>query len=309
MPNIQKNNTDSRASLRQDRYENEIEGVSMKTLETGLWWAKNRRNVFRIFIVFLIIISVISWGYTIFGFGSYLLIGMNNDEQMVKNLVQDKIISHDYLAQSAAKNLIYGTTGIIENDGKYDLYAQISNPNQKHWGAFSYCFTASAGEKSCGKSFILPGEQKYVLSLAQIFKNQPSGVNFLITNIVWQKIDNHKISDWDKYRNDHLNISVKNASFTPAASNDVSEKIGLNTLSFNASNNSAYSYWEAPFTIILSNGGRIVDINSYIIDNFNSYDSKEIQITFPGTIGSVSNISITPNINITDETIFKQPNE
>lgn len=309
MPNEQKNKANNKNSLRQDRYEKEIEGVSMNTLEAGLWLAKNRHNLWRIFIFFLIAISAISWGYTLYGFGSYLLVGMNNDTQMMKDFVQNKIISHDYLVQNAAKDLIYSTTGIINNEGKYDLYARIKNPNAKHSGLFSYCFTTTAEEKSCGSDFILPGEQKYVLLLAQNFKNRPSGVTFSVDNLTWQRLDGHIIPDWKKYRDDRLDFSINNTIFTPAASNEISEKINLNTLSFTAINNSAFSYWEVPFTIILSNGGKIVSLNKYITSNFISYDSREIKITWPGTIGSVNNINITPDINIVDGRVYRQPNE
>lgn len=303
------NDANNKDSLRQDRYETEIEGVSMNTLEAGLWWVKNRRKLWLTLIISLIVISAVSWGYSFFGLGAYLLSGMNSDSQMVKDLVQTKTVTQNYLLAAAAKNLIYSSTGIVSNDGKYDLYAQVKNPNAKYWGEFSYCFTTAAGEKSCGKDFILPGDKKYVLSLAQAFKNWPSSVTFLAKDIVWHKIDNHLIPDWNKYRDDHLNISVKNVVFTPAATNEISEKIGLNTLSFTAVNNSAFGYWEAPFTIVLSNSGKISSINSYVIKKFISYDSQDVKITWPGIIGAIDSTIITPDINIMDGGNYQQPNE
>jgi len=309
MPNEQKNKANNKDSQRQDRYETEVEGVSMKTLKAGLWWTKNRLNLRRILIIILIVFSVISLGYSLFGFGSYLLVGMNKDYQMVKDLVQNKIAGQDYLLQAMAKGLTYSSAGIISNDGKYDLYIQVKNPNVKYWGVFSYCFITAAKEKSCGSDFILPEEKKYILSLAKTFKNRSSSAVFSITKMTWYKIDNHTIFDWNKYLNDHLNISIKNKAFIPAASNEVSEKISLNTLNFTALNNGAFGYWEAPFTIILSDNGKIVSVNRYIINNFISHDSREIKITWPGIIGPVSDISITPDINIMGKGVYQQPNE
>lgn len=309
MPNEQQKKSSNQDSLRQDRYENEIEGVSMSKLKTGLWIAKYRHRLWQIFILLLVAVSVISWGYTIYGFGSYLLVGMNQDSQMMKDFVKNGVIGHEYLVKMEAKDLIVSETRILSNNGKYDLYALIKNPNLKYFGSFSYCFTVIGEEKSCGTDFILPGEQKYVLALAKDFTNRPSTAIFSITNHSWQRINNHNIPDWKKYRADRLNISVKNAVLTPADTNEISEKINLNTLSFTALNNSAFSYWEAPFTIILSGGGKIINVNRYVINDFISYDTREIKITWPGAISPVSSLSITPDINILDNGVYKQPNE
>ncbi|HTX87228.1 MAG TPA: hypothetical protein VMC41_04165 [Candidatus Nanoarchaeia archaeon] len=299
-------NNKSRASL--ENFESEVEGVSMKTLEAGLWWAKNRQKLRIILIIFLIIVAIGSWSYTLYGFGYYLLVGMNADNRMITTLVQSKTVDQNYLNQEQAKNLILSPAGYLPNADKYDLYLSITNPNSRWWAAFDYCFTRPDGEKSCGSDFILPQEKKYLISLAQSFNSAPADLSFSFTDFTWNKINNHLIADWNSYQSERLAMEINNQTFTPASANEVSEKIGLNTLSFNIANNSAYSYYEVPLTIILtSGGGQIVYLDRYTLNDFTSFASRDIQITWPGAIGDVSGINIAPDVNILDQGVYEPP--
>jgi hypothetical protein len=290
-----------------NRYETDVTGVSMKTLEAGLWWAKNRRVLRITLITFLILVSIVTWGYSLYGLGSYLLVGMNADNQTIKNFMQSNLIGQNYLDQGLSKNLTLSSVGYLANDSKYDLYLQATNPNARWWTTFDYCFSRPNGEKSCGSDFILPGENKYILSLGQTFSADPGDINFSYNNVSWNKINNHVIADRTNYRAEHLNVAVKNQLFTPAESNAASEKISLNSLTFTLINNSAYSYWEMPMSIILTNGRRIVYINHYTISDFISYESRDVKITWPGTVSGVTNINITPDVNILDQGVYQQP--
>ncbi|MDD4901856.1 MAG: hypothetical protein PHE24_01845 [Patescibacteria group bacterium] len=307
MADKQKLDANKKTGVNLNRYETDVTGVSMKTLEAGLWWTKNRGILKNILIIFLLSVSILSWGYTLYGYGYYLLVGMNADEQMVKNLAQSTMVGQAYLDQLKAKNLILSPVGYLALDGKYDLYLQATNPNARWWAAFDYCFTRSAGEKICGKDFLLPGEKKYILSLNQSFNASPNDLKFALTDIVWQKINNHVISNWPQYQADHLNIAVEDQLFTPAKSNAVSEKIALNTLTFKLANNSAYSFYEVPLTIILTSGNRIVYLDRYTISNFISREKRRAEITWPGTISDVTGINITPDLNILDQGAYRQP--
>ena len=297
----------SRSSASLDRFETEVEGVSMKTLEAGLWWTKNRQNLKVAFIILLVLVGLISWGYTLYGFGYYLLVGMNADNQMITDLVQSKTVGQDYLNQGLAKNLSLSTVSYLVNGDKYDLYLQISNPNLRWWATFDYCFTRSDGEKSCGSDFILPQGKKYVISLAQSFSSSPNDLTFSFSNFTWNKIDNHRIADWNSYQNARLDLVVKDQLFTPAEANAASEKIGLNNLTFNLTDDSAYSFYEVPLDIILTSGTQIVYIDRYTLSDLTSFESRDIKITWPGSIANVTGINITPDLNILDQGVYQQP--
>jgi hypothetical protein len=307
MANGQMNSNKNNINL--SRYETDVEGVSLNKLEAGLWWTKNRKNLKSFLVFVLLAVSLVGWGYTFYGFGNYLFFGMNQDEQTIKALVRSETVGKDYLDQNAAKKLSYSSVGVVANEGKYDLYALVKNINSDHWGEFSYCFIAGSGEKTCGNDFILPGESKYILSLAKEFSKLPSSVSFLPSNDVWHRIDRHVIPNWRAYRSERLDISIKNQVFTPASSNELSEKVALNALSFSIANDGAFGYHTLPLTIVLFSGSRVASVNRYVVTDFPSYDQREIKIIWPGSIGSVNNISIVPDINIADQGVFEKPNE
>ncbi len=298
---------DKKNDINLNRYETDVAGVSMKTLEAGLWWTKNRAALKIALIVFLLLVSIASWSYTIYGFGYYLFVGMNADEQMARAMAEMTTVNHSYLVQIAPKNLILSPAGFLPNGNNYDLYLQITNPNSRWWATFDYCFALPDGEKSCGNDFMLPDNNKYLLSLNDPFKANPNNLNFSLTNLVWNKIDNHQISDWSSYLANRLNIAIANQLFTPAENNTVSEKVPLNSLTFTITDNSAYSYFSVPLTIILTNGNRLVYIDRYTLDSLTSHQSRPVEITWPGTMGGVTGIDITPDLNILDQSIYQQP--
>ena len=152
------NNTDYKAPDL-SRYETDVEGVSMNKLETGLWWIKNKELVKKIAMLILIIVSVISWLFTFYGFGYYFFKGMNEDEQMVQQLVSTTTLSPQDLADRAVKPPILSAVNILPDNSKSDLYISLHNPNLNYRGTLSYCSMAGQTEIGCGNNFILPDDQ------------------------------------------------------------------------------------------------------------------------------------------------------
>jgi hypothetical protein len=289
------------------RYETDVSGVSMKNLEAGLWWVKNRGKLKKGVIAVLLAICVISVGYALFGFGHYFLKGMWDDRKLVSDLVNTTTVSPDFLEQRAAKDLSLSAISVLENGSTYDLYLSVQNPNPRHWGSFSYCFKTGEIELECGTDFLLPNEKKIISALGLKISSRPTNARFIINQIGWKKLSAHDIPDWSSYKNERLQIEIKNVSFKPAAASDLSEKISLNSLSFSASNRSAYGFWEAPLTIILYRSNRIVGISKYTLKELASYDTREINITWPGDLSGVNDIDIIPDINIMNEGNYLRP--
>ncbi len=281
------------------------EGVTTKQLEIGLWYVEHKQLFRKLFYGFLILVGVVSWTYSIYGFAYYLARGMNEDSILVKQLVETNSIGHDYILQISAKPLSIAPIGILRStDKKYDLYAQLTNENQKWWVEFDYYFIAAELQTPKAKGFILPGETKYFFSLAQDFTYEPDQAQLIMENISWQRIDQHKISDWNQYYQEHLNIESADIKFTPSNSSPLSEKLNLNQLSFNATNHTAYNYWDIGFAILLYGGGELVNVNHYTLNDFMSGEKRFIEISWPGAIGWVDSVKVIPEINIMKDDIY-----
>jgi hypothetical protein len=296
--NITSNNTQNVEKYR------DLEGITLNKLSFGLWWVKNRSGLRKTLITFLIIICSVSWGYTLINWGYYYAVGYQLDEQMTAQLVQTSTVHQSYLLSKAAKPAIVQQVGVIENDGMYDLYAILKNINTKHIGQLSYCFMSGTEELSCGKDFILPGEQKYFLALAKDLERRPSSINFRINRQQWSKLNPHDYPNWSRYRSAHLDFPIGETDFIPAVDSERSEKLKLNLLKFSITNNTPYNYYEAPLNIVIFRRGKIVGVSRYVIKYFDSNMTEDIEITWPGAIMTVDEVEIIPDINIIDESVY-----
>lgn len=281
------------------------EGITTKQLEIGLWYVEHKRQLKMVLIGFLILISAVSWAYTVYGFAYYIARGMNEDEILTRQLVQVNGADHDYIVRISAKDLVIGAVEVIRSsDKKYDLYTKLKNDNPKWWAEFDYYFTAAGRQTEKIKGYILPEEIKYPAALAEEFPYYPEDGRLVIENISWHRINQHKIADWEAYRASHLNITSADVKFVPAYLSPLSEKLGLNQLSFYAVNQTAYNYWSVGFVILLYAGDQITAINHYILSDFMSGQKRLVELSWPGDLGRADRVEVIPEINIMKDDIY-----
>ncbi|MFH0955599.1 MAG: hypothetical protein V1801_00045 [Candidatus Falkowbacteria bacterium] len=291
----------------EDRMKNYVstEGITTKQLEIGLWYVEHKRQLRMVLNGFLILISAVSWVYTIYGFAYYIARGMNEDEILTRQLVQVNSVGHDYIMQVGAKDLALGPVEIIRSaDKKYELFVKLKNDNPKLWAEFDYYFTAAGRQTEKIKGYILPEDIKYLAALAEDFSYSPEGAELIMENISWRRVNQHQITDWEAYRAGHLNIASADIKFIPANASPLSEKLGLNQLSFNVINHTAYNYWSVGFAILLYNRDQITAINHYVLNDFMSEQKRLVEISWPGDLGRADRIEIIPEINIMKDDIY-----
>lgn len=289
---------------RVEKYE-DVSGISTKRLDFGLWYVERRKYFRAGFSVFLILIAVLTWGYTSYNFIYYYTIGIKQDEQMVREITVDKLIGHDYLVSlSPTKLLISGAESLRNSSGNYDIFAKVQNENEKYMANFSYCFMAGGVQVECKDDFVLPGASKYVMALNKEVQSGAYSVDFLIRELDWKKIDPHTFPSWDSYKQSRLNIDVSDIKFTPPSSSGLSEKLEFNILKFNVENNTAYNYWAVPLNIVIFGGGRVSAVNQYTVTELMSGESREVTMSWSGNFGSASEVLITPELNILKNDIY-----
>ncbi len=287
-----------------EKYE-DLEGITEKKLNIGLWYVERKRKLRLALIIFLVLLGSVSWAYTIYGFCYYLYRGMEEDEKLAVQIAKIGAVGHEYVSTVAPADLEFYPPQILKSgERKYDFFVQISNANKKHWAEFEYYFLADGRETARREGFILPEESKFLMDLGEEFNYKPANVQFKAVNLVWRKIDPHKISDWQEFKNSRLNIAVSDTEFIPARASELSEKINLNNLKFNSANNTAYNYWDAGFIILLYGGSNIIGVNKYTLAEFMSGQNRRIELSWPGVLAQVSKASVIPEINIMDDNVY-----
>lgn len=280
-------------------------GLTVRKLDVGLWYLEHKNLLRKILIGFLIFISAVSWPYVIYGFANYLSRGMAEDKALADDIVNSGRIDHDTIIGLSPKDLSFGSISMLPaGNNKYDFFARIQNPNERHGAEFVYYFSDGNKNSESLSGFILPGETKYLLSLGNEFERRPASSQLKIDGLKWITIDRHQISDWSEYGSRRMDIAISDTKFTPAGQSGLSDKISLNSLEFNALNNTVFNYWNVDFIVLLYGGSNIVGINKYSLDEFMSGQSRRASMNLPGELSHVSKIEVFPEINILRDDIY-----
>ena len=290
-----------------ERYK-DLEGITIKKLNIGLWLVEHRIFIINLFYGFLASIGIVTWGYFLFSFGGYLIVGMRNDDKDIAQIVTGASIDHEIVVRQSPKNLKFGNVKVIKSSGdKYDFLMEITNINEQHWGKFEYYFTASGKNIGHASGFILPKETKYFYLLGEELKQEPSGVEFKIDDVKWSRISSADYPDWNKFYADHTRIEISDAEFVSESLSELTEKVDLNLLRFKVKNNTAYSYWEVTLGVRLMNRNTIIGAEKIVLNSLTAGETRDIEMTWPGKLSKVSEILIVPEVNIIDESVYIKP--
>lgn len=111
------------------------------------------------------------------------------------------------------KYFVYG------NDNRFDVMAEISNPNDKY-GVASFDYEFKLIDKSgavlssqTGHSFILPKESKYIIELNLYSSINPYTVEFNMGEIKWEEFLEYEEPKLNIYSKDYSEESDKNTVF------------------------------------------------------------------------------------------------
>lgn len=277
-----------------NKYNDPIQ-VSPKNLDFGLWLAKNEKNIYKFIVVTLSVISAGFILYSGYGYFYYFVFGREQDKTMFGDSSALNIIN--YRLQNQAFDLQTSAAKALRNNNGTDFVIHLKNINSRHSAIFDFCFTTSDGE-FCGKSFILPNEEKDLILVTSSQTTSSGQPQFEIKSIAWQKINAGNIPDWDDYKKQHLNFEISGPAFSRYSDN-------LYHLEFTLKNNSPFSYFEVPLNMIIRRGDEVIAVNRYIVRNLNNGETRNVNFSWPDGAKSNGNISIIPDLNILDQNIYR----
>lgn len=280
------------------------EGLTTKNLDLGLWYIKHRRHFFLGTVGVLGLVAIMLWGSSLYYFGSYVLNGMVAQKQALLGLTEDSLVTQhvDYTA-----NLKYQFLKALPLEGsRHDLIGSVTNANEGHGLYFDYYFVVNGQTTTQQTGFVYPNENKFLLSLNQVLAGQPAAAELVLENLRWFKIDTHEIADWSSYKLEHLNFPIKDKSFVGSDSSGLTENLKFNQLSFLIENQTAYSYYEVPLSIVAYNGqDNIVAVTRHVLKNFTSRQQEQVSLSLLGYVPKVSRLDIQPDIDILDQKNYK----
>lgn len=265
-------------------------------LKIGLWFVTHKTQLAAAVTTVLIILVVGLGGYAIYGFTKLYLVEFGSYRRAV-NEAPISLVNPDAVA--GPQSLGVGAVQSFQaGNGKVDALATLRNNNAQYGATFRYRFVADGVAGAYEDGFILPAEEKYIVTLGIAAADRLRNARLEITDIAWRRFDSHLASDYATYRRDRLAIEIEDLSFTPGRSGAPSRA------EFIAKNAGAYGYWNVRFIILLMRSDQVVAINTIEVDNIESGATRPLGVSWFETLPGTARVSIHPEVNILDQGVF-----
>ncbi len=282
-------------------------GLTIGKMNFGFWFITKIPFFKKVIYIILGVLGAVTWSIFFFTFGKYYFFDIRADRAMFSNLMQAAPINHGMVLERMPKDLIIGEVIVIEADlDLYSYFVEVTNPNTMSWAQLEYYFYSDTGKTDMVKSFILPGQTKNLISLANEHGSKPSNAAIVFFKENWKRIDSKKISDYQDFLNDRINFDYKDLKYTSANSSSLTEKIPLNSFDFSLQNNSVFNFWEVPLNIFFYGNSSLLGISQITVEKIKAGDIRKVGLTIPGRIGAVRDITIQPEIDIFDDSVYME---
>ncbi len=271
----------------------------------SLWWVEHRAFLRKLAYGFFIVVEGLLFLFVLWTMLDSFAVSYEDDEREVAKVVAyGQTDLHGYTSARAAdpidqeQVLVFGI-----GDNRYDFLAQLNNPNSDWWVEFTYSFAFDAGSTTPVRGFLLPLQVKPVVSLAVMSQTPVREAQLELTDVRWHRIDHHEISDYATWQEDRLRLIITDATFSKETGfeNDVFGKT-----TFTIYNNTAYSYFDPQFLVLLRRGSAVVGVSKATVASLGVGERREISLNWFGTLPSASSVEVIPDIHLFDPDVYQQ---
>jgi len=276
---------------------------SSKKLKYSLWFVENKVLFYRVFLIFLVVFIIITWGVSLWWWGRYLLFGLSENSRLYKSLTQfNDFTTTNSLYNPSAISIVntYVVPGGIES---YDSVAEVVNSNNRFLARFDYSFLVNGQKTPKQQGVLLPGENRLLIDFG-IKGSAPSTPELFLENIIWERISNQTIPNTVAWQQDHLSFIVKDFEFVRTES---TEGAGAHIIKFKLTNATPYSYANATFYVGLYFQDGLVGVFPLAVNNFKSLETRAVDLrSFVANL-QANEVRVFPLINIYDKEVYLKP--
>lgn len=277
----------------------EYQPLSTKELERGYYFLTHREQFKKIGLVALLAVVLIIYVVLIIN-ALKLASASSYTEQVAKLNVQTNWSVYHERRKPIEVNRLF-TKYLSLGDGKYDLVVLLENPNQD-WAAteIEYEFTIQGQSLGTEKTFLNPGETRFLVKFGYQDRSTVSNLAVNIINTKWRRFENDTpVINWD----------IKNAEYTPTSNKAVGSADSVvipANVKWEARNLSVYDFWEVDFIVALFNGEDLVAVNKYKARDFDSLENREIEVFWQNSLSRINKVEIYPVLNWVDYENYKE---
>ncbi len=266
-------------------------------LKASYWYVTHRDLLYRIAVGLLIALCVVLYGFTFYKVGILIV----RDQPIWSQSLSEagKLgINYAYFRKDQGPQPLQIVTfnTVASNEGAYDYVVQLQNSNN-NFVAQSVTLQLVAGSSVIAekKTFVYPGEHKYVTFFAQ----QTGAGNAIVrvSNVSWLR--DPQFTAFVEPRTRFVVSDVKLETLS-----DPRVQTPVSTLRFTIKNDSAFSYWQLGVHMTALAGGQVVGANYTILDQFRSGEIRTVDIRWSGVLAGANETEILPEVNVLDKGIY-----
>lgn len=235
----------------------------------------------------------------------YLVSGSFVDARLTRTLVDNAPALRAANVRAAVSPLVVEDAKIIAlSGGRYDIFADIENPNDAWSVTFDYHYQFGATSTEIMEGSLNPREERSFPVLNVENSSRPSGARLVIANEVWKRVDAHQIPDLDAFLREHDNFTLD----TSVYANDVvigTERVARSTLTI--TNRTAYAYWDPIFIVKLLRGSTVIGITQVTVPEFGAGQTRTIDVHWFGDFPATATVAVEPMINYFDRAAYMNP--
>lgn len=280
-------------------YQDPTNEFTSDELKWGFWYVRHKALLYKITVIVLLVINAGLVGFGLWKWGVYLL-GISDQQKLERNLAASVNYTGIHARIAAQPIQVINTQLLASRENKYDVVAELINPNERFLVTFDYYFVTGGIKTPVQKSFLLPRESRLAAALG-ITDGAGGNPAIVLENIKYQRISNHEISDIAAWQTERLNFQVTDFVFLKSLAQEGNNADGIQ---FKLTNASPYSFVNANFYVALLQNGQIAGILPLHLDRINSLETKDIDVRSFVPNLQISEITIFPIINIYDESVY-----
>lgn len=271
----------------------------------SVWWVEHRAFLRRVAYGAFIAADGLILLFVLWAMLDSFAISYGDDEREVAKVVAyGQADLRAYTVANAADPILPEQIQVFSiGNNRYDFFASVSNPNADWWVEFTYSFAFDAGGTTPAEGFLLPGQTKPVVSLAVTSQSPVRDAQLELTNVRWHRIDHHVIPDYVAWQEERLRLIITDATFTKETGFE-SDVFGRTT--FTVHNDTAYSYFDPEFLVLLKRGSAVVGVSRAVVASLGVGERQEISLNWFGTLPAVTSVEVIPDIHLFDKDVYKR---
>jgi hypothetical protein len=298
--------------------------ISNRQLSWGLWFVAHREGLKKLGYGLLIAVSVVSWGYTLWGLTDHFLLrGLDLRRAIQRDLATRQNPRAAIIQRQRPKQLEIAEVLLIPNGStSFDVAARVVNPNPRWLATVEYHLEVPGAPAEIERTVLLPGRDHWLIRLNAESKANPSSAALTFSRIDWQRLSHLDVADPKRFMDERLNVEITQSAFVPpreltlggtgptatgtgpAAVPAAVAQATVSRAAFTVVNRSAYGVKDLELVVLLRRSGGIVAVNQIVLNDVRSGESRAAAATWFHPLGLVQAVEVIPYVNVFDPRAF-----